>query len=116
MNANISFTIFTLREGSPMFFCHTKPKQKSNYFLFRHEQIGIFLIKKKLSLKKYKAQIIIFVISGQINDVHLYILTYKLYICFLISTYQNLSIYTSGKNKLCITKKSIKDQYQNTIY
>jgi hypothetical protein len=25
-------------------------------------------------------------------------------------------IYTSGKKKLCITKKSIKDQYQNKIY
>ena len=25
-------------------------------------------------------------------------------------------IYTSGKKKLCITKKPIKDQYQNKIY
>ena len=37
---------------------------------------------------------------------------------YIIYLYQFIycCIYTSGKKKLCITKKPIKDQYQNKIY
>ena len=77
---------FTLGEGLWVF--HTKFKQKSNYFLFGHEQ-SVFLNKKIIIIvEKIQAQIIIFVISDQINDRSL-IITYTSYIYFLISTYQN---------------------------
>jgi hypothetical protein len=36
---------FTLEEGLCWVFFHTKPKQKSNYFLFGHEK-SVFVNKK----------------------------------------------------------------------
>ena len=71
---------FTLGEGLWVF--HTKSKQKSNYFLFGYEQ-SVFLNKKEKNIvEKIQAQIIIFVISDQINDRSL-IITYTSYIVYL---------------------------------
>ena len=69
-------------------FFHTKPKQKSNYFFFGHEK-SVFFNNKKLFVEKLQALIIIFVISGQINDRSL--IHNNIYVVYLFFNFHKIS-------------------------